>query len=143
MTMPTSDEVLARIRERKPDDVFGFEWSEYVDFLEYEHAKEFLKPEVTAEHWAEARKPLTRESVLAVMLEYMPFAWEKANDKRGLSASRSIMHYVAWTWLAGDHALSEWLDTEYEFYGKPQLVRICETYGWDAKQWDDGVRENS
>ena len=29
---------------------------------------------------------------------------------------------------------------EYQAYGKPQLVKICEFLGLDAAQWDDGVR---
>jgi hypothetical protein len=78
------------------------------------------------------------------MLEYMPFAWDKANDMRGLSAGRSVQHFVGWTWLAGDDELSAWCDdnSNYQHYGKEILVRICEHYGWDWRQWDDGVRTN-
>jgi hypothetical protein len=71
----------------------------------------------------------------------MDFAWDKANNGRGISANRSIAHYQAWLWLLG----VEWCDTlmdDYEFYGKPQLIRICEYLGLDPKQWDDGERVN-
>ena len=71
----------------------------------------------------------------------MEFAWDKANNCRGISASRSIDHYSVWIWLLGDEdKLSDIRD--YEYYGKPQLVEICELYGWDHSKWDDGVRTN-
>ena len=100
-----------------------------------------MKETVTEAAWADAGiVPRDRASVVAGMLEYMPFAWKKANDGRGLSAARSMSHFAAWTWLAGDD-LGDL--TEYEFYGKDNLVRICEHYGWDPKKWDDGRRVNS
>jgi len=142
--MHTQQEILTRIEKRKPDDFFGFEVSEYIDFLDFEHARPFLVAGATAEVWAKQQKPNTREAVLAVMLEYMPFAWEKANNCRGISANRSIAHFVAWTWLAGDDEFSREVEsTRHEFYGKPALIKICERYGWDWKQWDDGVRTNT
>jgi len=74
----------------------------------------------------------------------MPFAWEKANGCRGISASRSLRHMVAWLWLDGqDEFLEKWNDLrDYEYYGKPQLIAICELYGIDWKKFDDGVRTN-
>lgn len=69
---------------------------------------------------------------------YMPFAWDKANNGRGFSASRSMSHYQAWIWLAGDDIGDL---SEYDSYGKDNLVKICKHYGWDHSQWDNGVRE--
>lgn len=138
--MRTNQEILDRIEERKDIDVFGFETSDLIARLDFELAKEFLNPEHRdglKEQWEPL--PRDRESILAQMLDYMPFAWGKANDERGLSASRSMFHYMAWVWLAGDD-LGEL--TDYEFYGKDNLVKICEHYGWDHTRWDDGVRTN-
>lgn len=87
----------------------------------------------------EILSPRDRESILNEMLDYMSFAFEKANNFRGISASRSMSHYSAWTWLIGDD-FGNLLD--YEYYGKDNLVEICEKYGWDHSQWDDGVRLN-
>jgi hypothetical protein len=72
----------------------------------------------------------------------MPFAWEKANDCRGLSANRSIEHMTAWLWMLGDD-LADKMDGLYEYYGKPCLRAICEKYGCKWQQWDDGVWRNS
>ena len=67
----------------------------------------------------------------------MAFAWEKANHRRGISAGRSLDHMSAWLWLLGhDEAADAMLD--HDHYGKPRLRAICEAFGWDWRQWDDG-----
>jgi hypothetical protein len=134
--MRTDTEILARIAEVKERDFFALEQTDLALCLPRELAVDFFK-DVVAD-WQP--QPHDRESMIARMLDYMSFAWEKAIDKRGLSAVRSMCHYNAWVWLAGDD-LGDL--TEYEFYGKDNLVRICELYGWDASQWDDGERANN
>lgn len=145
MTVPGASEVLARIEARKADDFFGFEVGDYVDALPFASASAWLKPETTEAQWEEGRLK-TREEVVERMRGYMEFAFGKANDQRGLSANRSVMHVIAWTWLAGDRELSESVEREYDedykFYGKLILRRVCEHYGWDWRQWDDGELTN-
>lgn len=136
--MRTDEEILQRIESRSEADWLGTEKSDLVHRLPFDKAKPFLKPETTPEEWGEP-SPRDRESIITVMLDYMPFAWGKANDCRGISAGRSMSHYMAWAWLAGDD-FGELGD--YEYYGKENLVRICKHYGWDSAQWDDGVRTN-
>ena len=135
--MRTDDEILARIEARKEEDFFGFELTDLLLRLPFDKAKPYLNDETKAEDWKV--QPRDRESVLKEMHAYMSFAWDKANNCRGLSAGRSMCHYMAWTWLAGDD-LGDL--TEYEFYGKDNLVKICQHYGWDSSQWDDGERTN-
>ena len=143
--VPTQDEIVKRFEERKNGDILGFEITEYLSALDFEHVKCFLKPEAKSEEWSNGK--WDRESVLARMLEYMPFAWEKANDCRGISANRSIMHYIAWIWLAGEPRFAadveQMFDKEYCYYGKLILEAICKYYGWDFSKWDDGVRTNT
>lgn len=131
---PTQNEILTRYNERKKVDIFGFEITKYIDALDFENAKQFLKDDVTEIEW----KPICcdYESTLAVMKEYMPFAWEKANNNRGISAWRSLAHCAAWLWLLGEHDLAEEIE-DYTHYGKPQLVKICERFEWDWREWDD------
>lgn len=137
MDRPTQDEIVARLRERMATDIFGFETREYLTALDFAHAREFLKPEATAEKWGEVKAPS-----LDSMREYMKFAWEKANGCRGISANRSIAHYVAWTWIIGDRefsaAIERMFDKEYRWYGKAILRHICEHYEWDWRSLDDG-----
>lgn len=137
--MKTQDEIVARIEARKEQDVCGFETHEYLPYLDYAHAKPYLKDEVVADDW---HGPRDQSKVKDVMKDYMEFAWGKANNCRGISASRSISHYVAWLWLDGQTEMADTLEDDYEFYGKPQLVRVCEYLGVDHKQWDDGIRSN-
>ena len=144
--MRTQDEIVARIDERKQGDPFGFEWHEYFTMgLDFAHAQPFFgkDAEVDEEGWDD---PLTDDQIHAKMEAYMPFAWDKANNCRGISASRSVQHYVAWLWMVGEDELAAWCADDvanYEHYGKEILIRICEHFGWDWEQWDDGVRRNT
>ena len=142
--MKTNEEILKRFNERKLNDFFGFECSDYLSYLDFEHVKPFLKNDVTPDQW----NPDSQESekVIAKILDYMPFAWEKANNCRGISSSRSISHFIAWTWMIDEKLSAEidrMFDQEYQHYGKEILVMICDHYGWDYSQWDNGKRVNS
>jgi len=137
--MRTQEEIVKRFKTRKEHDMFGFETDEYLPYLDYEHIKSFLKEGVKeGDYKQEKMTPVMR------IKDYMSFAWDKANSCRGISAGRSLQHMVAWLWLDGqDEFLKEWNELrDYEYYGKPQLIAICEKYGIDWKQYDDGARTN-
>lgn len=141
-TLPhTQDEILARINARQHDDPLGFEYHEYIMALEETHAERFLKPkdERGDDPWKPAYPDV--ESVRKTMEDYVDFAWEKANNCRGISANRSVQHYIAWAWLIGDTEFSaeieRMFDEEYRWYGKAILVAICEKYGWDWRARDN------
>lgn len=142
--MRTQDEIVTRIEEREKYDLFGFETSEYIVKLDFAHARPFLNEEATEQKWATADSATT--GPLECLRGYMNFAWDKANHKRGISANRSILHCVAWLWLAEeDEILAEvehMYDTDYHSYGKPILETICDHFGWDWSQWDNGDRTN-
>ena len=138
--MRTQTEILDRYKERKERDFLGFEVDCYISYLDFENAKPFLKKGTPAADW----KPAEFSELKQIMVDYMPFAWDKANNCRGLSASRSISHYVAWLWLYGSPLCDVIADIkDYEFYGKDKLILICGYLGLDPKQWDDGHRVNS
>jgi len=138
--MRTQQEIIDRITALKKDgDVLGFRTNDLLLHLEYKHAKDYFDEGVCPEpDWTQGDQAKLRER----MISYMGFAWDKANNCRGISASRSLAHYEAWLWLAGEEALASTL-MDYEYYGKPQLRAICEYLGIDADQWDDGVRTNN
>lgn len=134
--MKTDKEILERIKYQKTIDPFGFSVGTLAECLSFESAKPLLKPNATPEDWGHAQ-PRDAEAVKARMLEYMPFAWDKANMNRSISAGRSILHMSAWLWLLGmDQAADQIQD--YDLYGKPWLRAICEHFDWDWRQWDDG-----
>jgi hypothetical protein len=135
----TQDQIVARLRTENARDYFGWASGDLLEWLDFERAKEFLKEGVTEEQWNESRKD--QKPVRQQAIDYMPFAWEKANDERGLSAGRSMNHYCNWLWLMGEDELAQSMLT-YQYYGKENLIRVCEFLGLDHKQWDDGERSN-
>jgi len=142
----TQEEIAERIEYLAEDyrDFSGAARGDLVEFLTFENAKAFLKPEVTEEQWADTYKPVTLENITLAIKDYMPFAWEKANDCRGLSANRSINHMEAWIWLTADQDLIDGLEAvPYEHYGKEKLIFVCEKFGIDWEALDDGVRTNT
>lgn len=133
MTLKKSaEEILAEIKRLEDSDLFGFSTGDLIQALPFEAAKPFLKEGVTADQWVQSTDPE------AEIRSYMSFAWDKANNCRGLSAGRSVNHMEAWLWLAGKDELSKRLEDVYEFYGKPCLVLVCKEYGIDWSKLDDG-----
>ena len=130
--MRTQDEILARLKERADEDMFGFETDEYYTYLDWQHAKEFVADGVSESDWTDQSSEHTRDHMIVVMKDYMPFAIEKAEGGRGISANRSIIHYIAWIWLACDDDFLAEVDKEYDDnyreYGLPILRKIAAFY---------------
>lgn len=134
-TSRTQKEIVSRIEAVRETDLFGAQTGDLVCFLEYEHAKQFLTEGTTKEQWDTSTSGVV--SPARCIAEYMAFAWDKANNRRGLSAARSIDHMVTWLWLDGKDELAAQIE-HYDYYGKPQLVAVCNEYGIDWKALDDG-----
>lgn len=138
--MRTIAEIVQKIKAwEKNGDFFGVKVMDLLEYLPWSDAKPFLIDEAKEEEWK--CKSLDAMTVKTEMYDYMPFAWEKANDCRGLSSLRSLDHYHAWLWLLEDETFIELID--YEYYGKPILKAICDKYGWGWREWDDGRWRNS
>jgi hypothetical protein len=135
--MRTDFEIVDRIKEIESIDFLGLEESYLVSYLPVDLASVYVRVDNPNE-WTVI--PRDHANVLTEMLNYMPFAWSKANEFRSLSALRSMSYYRTWIWLVGGDVS---IFDNYEYYGKDILRKICDTYGWDSKQWDDGVRLNS
>jgi len=109
--MKTSDEIIAHIeRDVLTAKENGFSTERLMDLLSFSSYRVqtlYLGKTYTKERSDEISIPLTREAIIAKIVDYMPFAWEKANDERGLSAIRSIEHMKAWTWLLNDGTFEE------------------------------------
>ncbi len=137
--MRTDEEILARIDVVDGLDLLSTEACDLLSCLSFEAARPWLKDTAPEEGWKVSARD--ESSVTQEMREYMGFAWDKANNCRGISAGRSIAHMCAWLWLLGMDAAAEQI-REYELYGKPQLRAICEHFGWDWRQWDNGRWQN-
>lgn len=138
--MRTDEQIVARIKEIEAAglDWLGTERTDLLIRLPFSAAKPFLNDEAKEDEWTQ--QPRDRDSVLEEAFDYMPFAWDKARNCRGISAGRSLNHFSAWMWLIGEDFGD--LNT-YQHYGKDHLKAICDRFGWDSSQWDDGVRINS
>lgn len=127
-------EIMERFDAVEKTDFLGFQRSDLIDYMIYDNAKPYLNDTVLREEW-EGRKYLSPADRIK---EYMPFAWEKANNCRGLSAVRSVEHMKTWLWLDGKDELAEKLEPVFEYYGKTCLVLICREYDIDWEALDNG-----
>lgn len=136
-TLRSHQEIVERLKEIGPHDFFGFESSDLLVYLPWDKAKPFLKEDANESEWRTKYPVFT--APLKAALEYMPFAWEKANGCRGLSAMRSLDHCKAWLWMAGyGGTLIKDLFDDYDNYGKGQLVFVSELVGFNWRGVDNG-----
>ncbi len=127
--MRTQAEIATRCEGAK-SDMFGFALGVLVNYLDFEHARPFLKPEATADDWRAAGCPKSPDAIEPDLREYMEFAWGKALDHRGLSASRSIDKLAEWIWLmCRDDVSAAFELAEYPQYGVPKLHIACTMLG--------------
>lgn len=124
--MKTASELCSWVESNK-DDVLGFMRSAAAEVVPFSAIpKSWLKDDATPPDGPEVE--YNRETVLDRMREYMDFAWEKALDERGISASRSIHRYQAWCYALGEYDDIDW--DAYDSYGKPILRQLCEKYAF-------------
>ena len=135
--MRTDEQIVEKVKAENDRNMFVDFSGDLLLTLPFDVAKPFLRDGVTRDEWG---PPLDRSppAVIKRITEYMPFAWDKANNGRGLSALRSIDHMRAWLWLLGEEEASSAI-RNYDSYGKPQLAAICEHFGIDWRSLDDGV----
>lgn len=138
LTLKSPEEIVARIREVEADgnDWLGIQHFDLLEALPFDAARPFLKPEATADQWT---GPLTAERVHEVAVGYLPFAYGKASDHRGISADRSTQHFRAWLWLIG-LLPDDWDSTEYANYGTPLLFKAATALGQPLPTDPDLVR---
>ncbi len=131
----TQEEIVDRIHEVKGVDFFAAISNELLTGLDFEHAKEFLKDDATAEQWAQAGYPYGSDKLRSEARAYLEFAVGKAVNHRGLSAARSVDHYRGWVWLLAPERYDELEATDYAQYGAPQL-KIAATILGFPEEWD-------
>lgn len=126
MNARTQDEIVARVRAVAAGDILGFQREVLVDALDIEHAREFLKPDVTADDWGAVP---TAEGLLADAREYYTFALGKIRNHRGISASRSVAKLAEFAWLLGRDDVFTAMDSAgYEQYGAPKVKAFGEGF---------------
>lgn len=134
--MRTQDEIVARIREVQEDDWLGFRQEVLLAALDFEHARPFVRPDVTAAQWEEMAVPADRAEQVA--RDYYRFALSKIRGHRGISASRSVEKLTEYAWLLGrDDALAAVEAADYALYGAPKVKAWGEAFGeeWPDEPW--------
>ena len=138
---PTQEQLMARIVERAQEDAMQFEVPDYVVYLDKEHAKLVYPPEMHAkidEHWSQGQ--WSEDDVRKRIVDYVPHAFQWANEKLDYETMRACGHFIAWAWLLGDHEFSdELIGQEWSAFGKPCFRRVAERYGVAWETLDDGV----
>lgn len=128
--MRTQEEILERFE--KADDLLGTQKGNLISYMDFENAKPHLKEDYVksvedgVEVWEVSTEPKNE------ILEYLDFAYGKAEEERGLSAGRSMLHLKTWIWLDDEDFYNEVIDLidNYTDYGIPALDKISEHYGF-------------
>ena len=128
--MRTQKEIRQRFIDA--DDMFGTVQGDLIHAMTFEVAKEFLKEEYVKEVESGEKKWQQLKDTKKEILGYLGFAYDKADNQRGLSANRSMLHFEAWIWLDDADFYEEIKDllTNYTNYGIPALDKIAAKYGY-------------
>lgn len=134
--MRSQEEIVTRIAEIKEGDFLGFGRDVLIGFLEYDLAQPHLKENVTEEEWDSLRYVPNTQTVEAHMLDYLDFAWMKADDHRSISAARNIDKFSEWLWLYENHELyRDFLTADYTNYGAPKLMVISKYLDYEIADY--------
>lgn len=133
---------LEQIKERGSQCLDGRDFSRLSQFLSSSQLKDFgfsLKEGVSEEEWDNKVIPFTRENILTQLEKDVEFGFEKALDKRGISASFMYATVQMWNWI-----LEEGLEDfdNYPMYGLPLFKATALKYGWENPIGDDKGNES-
>ncbi|WP_375560213.1 hypothetical protein ACE193_21275 [Bernardetia sp. OM2101] len=128
-TTRTQEEIRERFDKAK--DFLDVQKKDLLEFMEFETAKDLLNKEYVKQ--VEAGEEIWEvENAKEKIMDYLPFAYEKAENERGISAARSMLHFKTWIWIDNAEFYDEILPMlkDYTNYGIPTLNRIAEKYGY-------------
>lgn len=134
--MRTVDEIVERYRTVGGDDFMGFQREVLAQYLPFDRLADTggfdadklaaITPEDRAK--IDADRYDTDEKGHDAAVAYLTFAFGKALDHRGLSATRSVDKMGAHLWVLG-HDLTEFDAAGYAQYGVPKLVVAANLLG--------------
>lgn len=118
----------------------GRDLNRLADFMTVEQMQKFDLEVSNPDSWK--TEELTRENVLKRLESDLAFAFEKALDKRGLSAGLMYGVIKMWMWVLDEHDdLVNWSDDNYAQYGLPYLKAVALRYGLPNEIGDDAGDE--
>ncbi|WP_433225431.1 hypothetical protein [Actinomadura formosensis] len=135
--MRTQDEIVARLTTLSVgEDVLGFRRGVLIAALNFEHARPFLKSDVTPEKWDEIR--VRPDDIEDRARDYYAFALTKIEGHRGISASRSVDKLGEYAWLLGrDDVVDAMAAADFAQYGAPIVKAFADGFGetWPDEPW--------
>jgi len=123
MKLRTQEELLKYHKENN-GLIYAMTDIDIICFMDFDIVKPFLKEGTTKNTWDNGRETYTLENVMKEMKDYLKFAFEKANGKRGLSAARSLQHYKNWFFLIGEDEMCKNINIGEYNYGLSKLEEI-------------------
>ena len=120
----------------KSQTIDGRDLHRLADFIPEADLKDFgmeLKEEAKGT-WTHV--PMTREAVLVHLKDDVSFGFEKALNKRGISASMMNTVVRMWNWIL-EEGLENFSDDNYAQYGLPLLKATALKYGFPNPIGDD------
>lgn len=127
--MKTKDEILSNYKdwEMQLDDRFG---SRFIQFLTQEEMEQigFVLNEQFKDTWQP--NEWTRENILEQLKKDVDFGFEKALNRRGISASLMFEVVLRWNKIL-EEGLENWDEDVYAQYGLPLFKATAVKYGWE------------
>lgn len=136
----TQEEIVEKLDyHQSKESFFDFTPDVLIPVLKWEFAKKYLIPEYVEKVEKEEEKfecISDLKTIVQDFLDYMVFAWGKAENQRGLSASRSINKLSAWLWLLNREDLVAIIEDDnlYNPYGAPALIEVCNNLGIEVPE---------
>lgn len=133
---------LEQIKERGSQTLDGRDFRRLSQFLTANQLKDFgftLIESVSDDEWNKKVIPFTRENILIQLEKDVEFGFEKALNKRGISAGFMFETVRMWNWI-----LEEGLEDfdSYAMYGLPLFKATALKYGWENPIDDDSGSED-
>ncbi len=133
---------LEQIKERGSQTLDGRDFRRLSQFLTANQLKDFgftLIESVSDDEWNKKVIPFTRENILIQLEKDVEFGFEKALNKRGISAGFMFETVRMWNWI-----LEEGLEDfdSYAMYGLPLFKATALKYGWENPIGNDSGSED-
>jgi len=125
--MKTMDQIIETVKSgRESQCLDGRDYGRLIDFVPVEHWNVFgYSPKEGAE--VPEIKPFTRDAVIKQLGDDVSFGFDKALNKRGISASLMNEVIKMWMWVLDDELQDH---DDYSMYGLPLLKAVALKYGF-------------